>query len=766
MKEYTYLGKSLSRTHDQAKLTGKFLYAGDFRLPGLLSGKILHSPHAHAHILNIDISQASRLPGVKAVVTHRDTPGLRMGRWMRDRPVLAQDEVRYIGEPVAAVAAQDEETAEEALELIRVEYEELPAVFDPFLAMQPGSPLVHKDRDSYEPRTYRDRGKDNIILEAVVSHGDVEKGLAQSDLVYQDHYSTQTVHQGFIEPHVVLAAVDSQGKATLWSSTKAPFVIRRMTANVLRLPLSKVRVISPGPGGDFGGKGTAYIEPICLLLALKSGSPVRLTLSRQEELTSTFVREAAYVELTLGARKDGAFLGLKGQIVFDSGAYCDLLGTMDRTTCNLAGPYRIPNVDLKGLRVYTNNIPRGNARAPSAPHPIFAIESHIDGLASRLGLDPIEVKLKNGVEAGDAMPGNGPILRNVGFKSTVWAVSDYLKRERGLREMNRGWGVACGQWSMHPVETREGPTSSAWVKIDEDGTVVLITGAADNGGGQYGIFAQIVGEILGIPPESIGVVGADTDATPFEIGTGGSRTTYRVGTSVRIAAEDARQKLLSLAAEMMETSVADLELSNGQVCVKGSPEKRLDLAAIASAALASRRGPIVGVGEGLREEMLAVQARAKNEVDAPAYGTHAVQVEVDPGTGRVKVLKYFAAHDVGFAVNPANVRGQIEGGVAFGMGYALSEELVLHQGIVQNPSLLDYKLPIIVNIPSVESAIIEVPSRFGPYGAKGVGEPPSIPVAPAIANAIYDAVGVRIRDLPITPEKIFRALHPSDPQRE
>jgi xanthine dehydrogenase molybdenum-binding subunit len=761
MTEYSYLGKSLRRDRDQGKLTGKSIYAADIRLPGMLWGKILHSPYAHARILSIDSSETQRIPGVKAVVTNADTPGVKIGRWLQDRHVLAQDEVRYIGEPVVAVAAIDQETAEEALEAIRVEYEELPAVFDPLLAMQPDAPLVHADLDAIYPKTYRHRGRGNIILEAVVRQGDIEKGLSESDVIHRDSYRTQAVHQGFMEPHAVVADLDSQGKATLWSSTKAPFIVRRMTAKALQIPMSRLRVIAPTIGGDFGGKGTAYIEPIALLLARKAGFPVKLALSREEELTSTFVRDAAIIELTLGATKEGRLLALKGQAVFDSGAYCDLGGGLESALTRLIGPYNIPHLELKGYRVYTNKIPRGNVRAPSGPHPTFAIESHLDGLAKKLGLDPIAIRLDNGVQEGDVLPEGGAILKSIGFKPTLMAVADYLKRERGLREKNRGWGIACGQWGVSPVKGREGPTSSAWVKINEDGTVVLLTGATENGGGQHGIFAQIVGEILRVPPDSVTVIASDTDCTPFEQGTGGSRTTYRAGTSVRIAAEDALQKLLDLAAEKLGASPDDIGYTGGQVFVKSSPEKTLTLAALAFASLTSRRGPIIGVGEKLREEMLAVQVTAENEVDFGTYGTHAVQVEVDPETGLVKVLKYFAAHDVGFALHPQNVRGQIEGGVAFGMGYALSEELVIEQGRVQNPHFVDYKLPTIMNVPPIESAIVEVPSRFGPFGAKGVGEPPCIPVAPAIANAVYDAVGVRINDIPATPEKIFLLLHQS-----
>lgn len=759
MAEYSYLGKSLPRIIDQDKLTGKSLYATDINLPGMLWGKLLHSPHAHARILSIDVSKAVKLPGVKAVVTSADAPGQRMGRWLQDRPILAQGEVRYIGEPVAAVAAIDPETAEEALELIKVKYEELPAVFDPLEAMKPDAPLVHTDRDSCEPRTYRGKGNGNIILEGLVRHGDVEKALAQSDIIHKDSYRTQIVHQGFMEPHAAVASVDSQGKATIWASTKAPFVVRRTTSKALKIPMSKIRVIAPAVGGDFGGKGTAYLEPIALLLALKAVAPVKLVLSRKEELTCTFVRESAFIELTLGAKKDGTLLALKGQMVLDAGAYYDLLGGIDSAISHLVGPYNIPNVELRGYKVYTNTIPRGHVRAPSAPHPIFAIESQIDSIAHKLGIDPLEVRMKNGVKDGDAMPGGGPILKSVGLKPTMLAVADYLKQERGHKEKNKGWGVACGQWALHRVDAHEGPTSSAWVKVNEDGTVVLITGVTDSGGGQYSIFAQIVAEILSIPPESVAVIAADTDTTPFEQGTGGSRTTYRVGNSVRFAAEDAKEKLLSLAAEKLDASIQDLELRQGRVFVKKDPTRSLDLAALGAASLTSKKGPIIGVGEKFREELLAKMAKAENEVDTPSYGTHAVQVEVDPDTGTVKVLKYFAAHDVGFAVNPANIRGQIEGSIAFGMGYALNEEIVLEQGKVQNPDLLDYKLPIIANMPSIESVTVEVPSRFGPYGAKGIGEPPFIPVAPAIANAIYNAVGVRMKDLPMTPEKIFNALH-------
>lgn len=759
MAAYTYLGKSFPVFHSKEKIVGESLYAGDFRLPNMLYGKILHSPYSHARILRIDTSQASKLAGVKAIVTSADTPGLRCGRFIQDRPLLALNEVKYKGEPVAAVAAVDEDTAAEALELIKVEYEELPAVFDPFLAMKPASALVHRDSESFEPRPPRRNGRGNIIDEFHLSEGDVERAFSECSMIHKDSYHTPAVHPGFLEPHAAVSTVDISGRAIMWCSTKAPFLIRAHTCKFLKLPLSKLRVIAPTVGGDFGGKGTATVEPISLLLAMKSHLPVKLVLDREEEFNCIPLREAATMEITLGANKDGAILAIKGQIVLDSGAYNDTIGRVEGSATNLLGVYRIPNVDLHAILVYTNNPPRGHVRAPRAPSPVFAIESHIDMLSRKLGQDPIEFRLKNIVEDGDSVPGSSNILHPVGLKPSLLAAKAYIKRESpggGLPEKNTGWGIACGMWATRAVA--EGPASSAWVKVNEDGSALLITGVTDNGGGQLGAYSQIVAEILSITYESISVVSADTGVTPYEQGTGGSQTTYRVGMSVKLAAEDARKQLLELASLQLEAPVEALDTREGKVFIKTKPERAISIAQLASSSLHSHKGPIIGVGREQREKLVSDMLAHKGDVDMGTYSTHVARVKVDPETGLVKVVKYFAAHESGFSINPENVKKQIEGGVVFGQGFAMSEEVIVKQGNTITESLMDYKLPTISMAPEVEVSMVEIPSIFGPYGAKGVGEPPVVPVAPAIANAVYDATGVRITELPVTPEKVFLAL--------
>lgn len=759
MTNFKYLGKSYPLPQGKEKTKGESLYAGDVRLPNMLYGKILHSRLSHARILRIDTSQAWRLTGVKAIVTATDTPGARCGRVFQDRPLLALNKVKYKGEPVAAVAAVDEETAEEALELIKIQYEEMPAVFNPLEAMKPSSPLVHEDSESFEPRPPRRNGKGNILDRIHIVEGDADRAFSECNVIHKDTYFTPPIHAGLIEPHAVVSSVNSSGRATMWCATKAPFVIRAHTCKYLNLPLSGVRVIVPAVGGDFGGKGTATIEPLSLLLAIKANAPVKLVLDRTEEFSCIPLREAAVIELTAGAKKDGTLHSIKGRIIIDSGAYNDTVGAVEGSAANLMGAYKIPNVDLEAVIVYTNNPPRGHVRAPKAVSPVFAIESHMDMLSRKLVLDPIEFRLRNIVEDGDRIPCSKNILHPVGLKPTLMAAREYFKKESTTgqgREKNKGWGIACGLWAVRPVT--EGPASSAWVKVNEDGSVLLITGVTDNGGGQLGAYAQIVAEILAIPYESVSVVSADTGVTPFEQGTGGSQTTYRVGMSVKLAAEDARKQLLELAGAKLEAPVEALDIEDGKVFIKKMPERSINLAQLASSSMLSHRGPVLGVGRLEREKLVSEMMAHKTDIDMGTYSTHVAQVQVEPETGLVKVVKYFAAHEVGFAINPENVKKQIEGGVVFGQGCALSEEVIVKDGITVTESLMDYKLPTISMVPEVEASISEIPCSFGPYGAKGVGEPPVIPVPPAIANAVFDAAGVRITELPITPEKVFSGI--------
>jgi CO/xanthine dehydrogenase Mo-binding subunit len=756
---YRVLGKSEPRTYAAEKSRGEARFAGDLFFPNMLFGKILRSPHPHARLLSIDTSRAQRLPGVKAVVTHKDVPPVRIGRWIRDRYILARDRVRHIGEPVAAVAAVDEDTALEALSLIKVEYEPLPAVFDAIEAMREGSPILHEELQSYGvslgPRQNSPGG--NICHQVHLKMGDVEKAWASADIVSEDRFTTQSVHHGFIQTHEAVSTIDASGKVTLLLSGKAPFQMRNMVTQALQIPMSSLRVIATRVGGDHGGKGTANMEPVCVLLTLKTGLPVRMIMTWEEEFTATFIRTRSFSRVKTGVKKDGTIVALQGEIIFDCGAYNDSLAGMSRNYNMLQGPYFVPNVDIEGKVVYTNNTPTGHVRAPRGPQPLFAIESHLDSVARKLGMDPLELRLKNALKDGDPLAAGGRFY-NPGLKETIKAAMDYVKREKKeSEEKNVGWGVACAEWALHPLG-EEGPLSSIWVKLNEDGTVVILTGCTEQGGGQHDILIQIVAEILRLPVDRVSVVAADTDATPYEQPTGASMTAYRTGNSARLAAEDARQQILNFAAELLRLPAEELELDQGRVFHRSNPEHSVPLSQIGFASLSSPHGAIMGIGSSLREQNLAERKKFKDSLEAAQLGTHAVKLRVDPETGEVKILKYFASHDVGFALHPMNIEGQINGAVAFGVGYALTEDIVRDRGKVLNAKLTDYRLPRATDVPNVQSSIVESPSKFGPFGAKGIGEPPLMAVAPAIANAIYDAVDVRITELPITKEKIWKAL--------
>ncbi|MBI2934865.1 MAG: xanthine dehydrogenase family protein molybdopterin-binding subunit [Chloroflexi bacterium] len=758
MSTFQVIGKSGPGIYGAQKSRGEAKFAGDLSFLNMLTGKILRSPHAHARLVNMDTRRAVKLPGVKAVVTGADAPPVRIGRWIRDRHILARNKVRHIGEAVAAVAAVDDDTALEAISLIQVDYEPLPAVFDPVEAMDLDSPLVHEELDSYAvsmPPAHRSRG--NVCQQVHLRMGDVEKAWPAADLIVEDTFSTPKIHHGFIQPHEAVAAVDSSGKVTLWASCKGPFQMRHMTAMALEMPVSRLRVISAKVGGDFGGKGTPSMEPVCVLLAMKSGLPVKLALGWDEEFSSTFTRTRSFSKLKTGVKKDGTLVVFQGEVILDTGAYNDGLTGPSRVYNVLQGPYFIPNVEIKGWAVYSNNPPSGNVRAPRTPQQCFAIESHLDNIARKLGIDPLELRLKNAVKDGDPLPAGG-YFSNPGLKKTIEACMDYVAKERKGKEENVGWGVACAERALHPTD-EQGEPSSLWIKLDSDGSAVIYTGCAEQGGGQHDILVQIVAETLRLSPGRISVVASDTEATPYEMATGASQTAYRTGNSAIMAAEDARRQILSLASDKLGVPVDGLALEDGRVFQQENPARAVSFAELALAALFSRQGAIMGTGADQRAQWLAGNKAHKGAMEGTQLGTHVVKLAVDRETGKVTLLDYFASHDAGFALNPSNVEGQIQGGASWGMGYGLMEQMIIEKGRVLNNRFRDHKVPRPTDVPNVQTQIVEVPSRPGPFGAKGVGEPPAVPGAAAIANAIFDAVGVRVNDLPITSEKLWKAMH-------
>lgn len=756
------VGRSVPKPDAWLKATGTATYAGDIRLPGMLTAKVLRSPHPHGRIVSIDTRAAEALSGVYAVVTGGDVPSARIGNAIRDRHALAREKVTYVGEPVAAVAAVDEETAQRALELLEVEYEPLPAVFDPEKALAPGAPIVHPDLASYEgsaPSVRVGNQRNRIVHEV----GDVDAAFQEPGLlIHEATYVTPRQSPGFTEPHAAVAQVDGTGKVTVWASIKAPFRARLSIAGTLGVPIFRVRVISPAIGGDFGGKPGGFIEPIAALLARKAKRPVRLCLSRVEEFTAMLSRPGYVIRLKVGVRPDGTIVALDGRQTSNLGAVDDYGPDRATRASALVGAYRIPNVRVVATAVYTNSSPSGHVRAPSGPQNHFALESHVDAIARILQMDPFDLRLKNILRDGDVAPSGHGVLRNSGLEECIARSRAWVAREAEPRRPNQGVGVAIASWALGPkVATVD---SAATVKIDVDGGVVVLTGVSDQGGGQWATVAQVASEVLGVPLDRVAVVAGDTEATPYEVGVGGSNATYRVGNVVRQAAEDARRKLLRVAASHLGVDEEELDIDGGEVFRRSAPAKRLSIADIAQAAMGSPDGAIIGTSTPVRAQEIRTHGREQAEtVDAPSFACHVAQVAVDPETGLIDVQRYYAVQDVGRALNPMNCKGQIEGGVVFGLGYALSEEILTDNGTPVNANLWEYLLPTAPHIPELTVELVEIPSTYGPFGAKGIGETPCIAVAAAIANAVADATGVRVTQAPLTPERVLAAIRGQGP---
>ena len=745
------VGKPLPRVDAPGKVSGTAVYAADFALPGMLCGRVLRSTLPHARILRLDVTRACALPGVRAVITAGDVPDVRYGAAVKDETAFAKDKVRYVGQPVAAVAAATPEAAAAALAAIEVVYEPMPTVLDLEAALAPGAPLVHEAWESYTaiPILQRDG---NVCNRARIVVGDVERGFEEADHVFEHRFRTSMVHQGYTEPRAAVAAWDSSGQVTVWSNTQLPFEVQNTLAEVLQILPSKIRVVVPGIGGGFGGKLRLGVEHFAAFLARKSGRPVKVVTTSEEELTAAYPRQGAIVELKTGVAPDGRITAKAGRIWFDTGAFAGSgPGVASVATLVLAGPYKIPNLHLEGFAVYTNKTNCGSFRAPSGPQANFAVESQMDIIADSLGLDPLELRLKNIVREGDEGP-TGQILRGVGLEECLVKAAAAIGWKDRRPRSGRGKGLACSWW------TTTGGSSGVYVKINPDGTVALNTGAAEIGSGALTGAAQVLAEELGIDLTDISVVSADTFSTPFDFGAQGSRTAFAVGNACRAAAAELRRQIFELAAAQLGAEPDALTLVEKHVV---APGKRLSLADLARLSQQTGGGLIAHgtfIAPSTPYDTKRVEGHVYPAFHSPSFHAHAVDLSVDPETGELTIHKYVVAQDVGFAMNPTYIEGQIEGGVAQGLGQALSEEIVYEGGRVLNPNLTDYKMPTTLDVPRVESILVQHPSAVGPYGAKGVGEPPNIEPPAAVANAVAAATGLRITSLPITAEKIALGL--------
>ncbi|MBW2130778.1 MAG: molybdopterin-dependent oxidoreductase, partial [Deltaproteobacteria bacterium] len=737
------IGRSFSRRDAEEHVRGLSVFGPDMERPGMVFGRILRSAYAHAAIRRIDTTEAEKLEGVVAVVTGKDVPAGYFGVDIKDRLVFAREKARYVGDEIAAVAALSEEIAARALDLIRVEYEPLESVLDPLEAMKEGAPLVHEDLEHYEC-SFETEKRGNICTVARVEVGDLEKGFAQSDIVLEDVFSTQIQHQSSIEPHAALAEVDCHGKIHVWTTTQKPFAIRRYLSQSLQIPMTSIRVVATKIGGGFGGKLEMIVEPYAVVLALKCRRPVKIVYSREEEFLATTPRHQTRFWVKSGIKKDGTLVARHVRFIYDTGAYSGNGPTTVTLSTQLSGGlYRVPNLLIEGYCVYTNKMNCGSMRGPSAPQTSFALESHTDNLARAAGMDPLDFRLKNLLREGEKT-GVGQTLVDVDYRRVVESAAEAIGWRRIPKEDRVGKGMACVFWLSG------GWATSATVKINEDGTVTLTTGAVDMGTGYlYTSVPQIVAEELGIRSEDVEIVQGGTDQATYDHGIGGSRGTFTIGMVARKAAANAREELFREAAVRLGVKVDSLETRGGWIFLREDPEKRVSFAEISYDRHIKAGGPIIGWARYL-PEMDAIEPDRVRGLSFTAFkgntiGCHAAVVRVHPETGHLDVLRYVAAHDVGRAINPRAVEGQIEGGVSMGLGFALTESVQISgKGEVLNPNFHDYRLPTSMDVPEVEPVIVEVPAAHGPYGSKGLGEPTMAPVAAAIGNAVYDAVGVRL----------------------
>ena len=735
-KNYSAVGTRPVRHDGFDKVTGKAAYGADVNLPGMLHAKALRSPHAHAAIKSIDTSRAEAHPGVRAVITAADFPeyenkavtgpagGPPQNMLHVSSKIMARGKVLFRGHPVAAVAADSAHEAEEALELIDVVYETLPAVVSVEDAMADGAPLLHPEFAN------------NVASHSRIAIGDSDAGFADADLVVEREFRTKTVHQGYIEPHSATAWWTPQNRITVWCSSQGHFQIRDLTAAVVGVPFSSVKVVPMEIGGGFGGKTTIYLEPLAVALSKKAGAPVKITMNRIEVMEATGPTSGSYMKVKIGVTEDGKMTAAHADLRFEAGAFP---GSPVGAAANcIFSPYDIPNISIDAYDVVDNKPKTTAYRAPGAPIGSFAAETIIDEICEKLGVDAIDFRILNGAKEGTRRA-VGVINPRIGAIETAQAAKDHDHYARPLEGKWRGRGVASGFWI-----NGTGP-ACATANLNYDGTVNLTIGSMDIGGTRPAA-AQQFAEVLGIPVESVNPQVGDTEAIGYTSMTGGSGAAFKTGWASYEAAQDVKRQMLARAAMLWETDADRVELEGGVFRHKSDPELSMTFAELAARA-AETGGPVVG------------SANMDPGGAGSAFATHIVDIEVDPETGKIEILRYTAAQDSGTSIHPDYVEGQIQGGVVQGIGWALNEEYYMNdEGRMMNTSLLDYRMPTALDLPMIDAVVVEVPNPNHPYGVRGVGEVPLVPPLAALSNAIYDATGVRMRELPMNPASVAKAI--------
>ncbi len=755
------VGQSIPKVDVRAKVTGRAAYIADLSRPGMLHGAVLQSPHAHARILGYDTSKALAVPGVRCVLTGADFTEHFMGPFIKDEGPIAIGKVRYVGEPVAVVAADDEPTARRAARLIEVAYEELPAVLTPEEALAPGAPLVHEHLDSYV-KVFDAKCEGNQFSYTELAEGDVERAFAECDIVVEGTYETQAQYHLSLEPCGALAEVDANGRVHLWSANQSVFRVQANVCESLGLPMSRLHSMTPTVGAGFGNKMEAHIQPLVVALALAAQRPVKMILSREEDFEMVRARHPFKIRIRTGARKDGTLLAREVETLLDGGAYADdSPGVLGYSLLMARGPYSIPNTRCFGRVVYTNKMRFGAFRGFGNGQVAFAGEQQIDEIAHRLGIDPLDMRLRNALRPGEPWFGGQQVNSN-GLAECLEAVRERSgwKRPRPSRPgVKLGYGVSACAHVGGLLAT------SAIVRMLEDGTFVLNTGATDIGQGSDTVLSQICADSLRVPVANVVCATPDTDGSPYNWGTTASRVTYTTGRAVAGAAGEVVRQIKEAAAEMLTCPVDALEVRDGGfVAVTGS-NTALPYGAVAGFTHWASRGPIVGAKSLIYDSPTIDPKRAVavglpfSRIGVFSFNALVVEVEIDEVTGKMSVTRAWSANDVGRAINPRLVEGQIEGGFVQGLGFALTEELVWDGPRLSNPTLMDYKAPGAADVPyEIHTIIVEHPEPDGPFGAKGVGEISLVGVPAAIANAAFDAMGTRLRKLPMTPERVLGAM--------
>jgi CO/xanthine dehydrogenase Mo-binding subunit len=742
------VGQPVRRVDGVAKVTGRTVYAGDVDLPGMIFGRCLRSPYPSARILSIDTRRAAALPGVRAVLTGADVPDVRYGRMCKDVPILPRGVVRFVGDKLAAVAADTVEIAEAALELIDVEYEELPAVFNAEEAMQKTAPIIHPEAVEVFPNAAAGIHGElnmyppipNVISELKVRHGDVAGAFAGAYKTFAHRFAVPSVHQGYIEPHTCIVSIGADGLVDLWVANKGPHIARAHMAAATGVAEDRIRFNPVAIGGDFGGKGSLMDTLLCYYLARAAGRPVKMVMTSFEELTAANPRHSATITLRTAVDRDARLLAIEARVVFNAGAYAGLVPvpTLHGGYAEVAGAYRVPNCAFDVLRVYTNTVPCGHMRAPGAPQVTFAVESHIDMIARELGLDPVEMRRRNAIAEGDLTP-LGEKRRLLRCRETIDAGARAFGWDRP-RPPDIGRGISIFQ---HPPGNFGRSTVALIMGID--GRITIQVGSPDTGTGFHTIAAQLVAEHFGASVEEVDVVQGDTLVSGFEFGSSGQRLTTTIGQAIAAAADKMKQELTALAAERLNCAPSDIRI--GEDGSFGAAGATIDRRTLMGWAAARGKAPLTCEGEN-----------KPGPTDRTSFVAHFAEVAVDRETGQVRLQRIVTAHDVGTIVNPITHQGQIEGGLIQAVGQAMSERLALKDGAVITAHLGDYKLPTVMDIPELETVLLPGGGGAAPFSTTAIGEMSNVAVPAAITNAVFDAVGVRLVELPISAEKVLEGL--------